>query len=347
VVIRGKIRFPAGGLILLASLVFSAMSVPVFALDKKPDPSNTAVKFKHHFPTHMTLEEAAQYERRVGDGPEFAEMAQSEASFVPGTPAAQSALQGPSGLFNGIFSGNTMYDCQHYGASHRMIETGISAYDGVRYTHVTWTCLKVDTAYSRTRQVNYNCYDWTDGPNGGWCLGDDSWGGNRITDVGPPECAGWSCLDVNTAGNAVVFYHSDVFDCCEWITVVRFDIPCWGTFSARPLPNLLGGHSMYPRGEVGHSTDENGDIYHVVGGDSYDDERDVRLKLYWRRVYSEGSYVWQGPVRIDSAKAYTYSHLVLADGQRVIFTFARPRNYGPEHNEYNNDLVYYESDYRR
>jgi len=63
--------------------------------------------------------------------------------------------------------------------------------------------------------------------------------------------------------------------------------------------------------------------------------------VYWRYVYDGFEYLWEGPVLIDSAM--TPSHLLLASGDRVIYAFGKPRNYGVNRNQYDNDLVYYES----
>jgi|GEM_PF-1584714 len=322
--------------ILLTLFMFSLFSVPVFALDEKPDPRDRPLRCKDPAPTHMTIEEATEYERVVGDRSEFAETAEADVSFVPGAPASQSVLVGPSGLFNGIFAGNTKYDYQKNGTCHRMIEEGIDPLTGIRYVHVTWMVLKVDIITDPSRAIHYDCYNPV---AGAWCVPTDPYGGAVITSLVPPERGGYTCLDVNSEGNAVVFHHSAVEGAGNFPLVARFGAPCMSMFTSSPSPvNLPGEENIWLRGEVGHSALENGDIYHVGAQDS--GPTGAAHNSYWRYVYTGGAYVWEGPVVMGTTM--TLSHLLLADGERVIFAYAVPRTLVAP-NQYNNDLGYYES----
>jgi len=323
--------------ILLTMFMFSLFSVPVFALDKKPDPRDRPVRFKHHAPTHMTIEEATEYERVVGDRSEFAETAESDAAFVPGAPASQSVLQGPSGLFNGIFAGNTRWDAQRHGTCQRTIETGIDPATGIRYAHITWMILKVEILGDPSRAVRYDCYDPV---AGAWCVPTDAWGGTPITVEAPdPERGGYTCLDVNSAGNAVVFHHSALEEAGNYPKVAEFQAPGMGMFMRFTLTNLPGEENIHLRGEVGHGDEEYGDIYHVGALDSRPGLGNSGDLAYWRFVYTGDAYVWEGPVPMDQAR--TPSQILVVDGERVIYAFSRPRPGSTD--KYDNDLVYYES----
>jgi len=324
---------------LLATLfLFSLLAIPAFALDKKPDPNDRAPVFKHNFPTHMTIAEAEEYESQVSDGSSFANEVE-ETGFTPGLPAS-SGIQAESGFFNGIFAGNTTYDYQKNGTTHRQIQAGINPADGVTLVHVTWMCLKTDDLADVNRQVNYNCYDWAASPNPKWTLSGDDFGGISIIEAG--ERGGYTSIDVNSSGNAIVFHHSAIEGATSYARIARFAIPRLGTYIADRLTDYAGREAIWPRGEISRSTLPNGDIYHVVAQQSEPNTPgDPAINVYWRYVHNGSAYVWEGPVLMDSV--LTLSHLCLADGNRVVIAMTKPKSYGTARNQYNNDLGYYES----
>jgi len=325
---------------LLATLfLFSLFAIPVIALDKKADPIERAPVYKHNFPTHMTIEEAEEYEAQVGDREAFAEAVQ-ETGFTPGIPGSAGIL-GTSDYFNGILAGYSMYDYQKNGTCQRQIQAGINPGDGVRLVHVSWMCLKVDIVTDPSRQVNYNCYDWAASPNPKWTLSGDDYGGISIIEAN--ERGGYTCTEVNSGGNAVVFHHSAIEGASNYARVARFAIPRLGTYIGDKLTDYAGKQCIWARGGISRSTAPNGDIYHVVAQQSEPTGQSPSSVIYWRYIYDGGlgEFVWQGPVLMDSSM--TLSHLCMADGDRVVYVLTKPRTYGTAQNQYNNDLGYYQS----
>ncbi len=320
--------------ILLALFVFSLMAVPVFATSSKPDPNDRPVVFKHHFPTHMTISEAEEYEQNVDDRAQWAPALDSDdGGFVPGGEAIQS-VQEVTGRFCGIGAGNTNYDYQHNGHTQRMIQTLGSG----NFVHCTWMVLKTEVITDPNRQINYNVYNWG---SQSWNLtGGDDFGGISIIEAG--ERGGYTHIDVNSDGNAVVFHHSAVEGASNYSRIARFAIPGLGTFVADKLTSLAGQENIWPSGSIGHRTSDDKDVYHVGAQDSNPGPGDQAVQAYWRYADNGSGFVWEGPVPMDSS--LTLSHLVVSNGDRVIFIFAKPRTYVVgERSQYDNDLAYYES----
>ena len=336
--------------VLLTLFLFCLFTVPVTALDKKAEVGEQKVVFKHNFPTHMTIEEATEYEQLVGDKVAFSEAVGLEEAFLPGSSALQSALVGPSGLFGGIFAGNTTYDYQHNGTCHRMIQTGRRG-DGQIYVHVSWMVLKVDILADPSRQVNYNCYDWNKSGGPDWTLGVDDYGGISIVTAEPPERGGYTHTDANKDGKAVVYHHSAVEGASSFGYCVRFAIPGMGTYVRDRLISLSGQENIWPSGDIGYDTTTvpplarhvDNEVIHVVAQDSGPGAGDPAVQAYWRYVYVDdpGEFIWQGPASMDSSM--TLCHTVFANDTRVIVAFGKPREYAVGRNQYDNDLVYYES----
>ncbi len=332
--------------LLLAFCVCVLAVAPVYAAKEKADPQERPVRFRHRFPTHMTIEEAMQYEQRVADRAEFAPEAEEDQSFVPAT--------GTGGLVpgeiknypippNAIYCGETTWDFQWHGGPQRSIEHAIDFIDGDRYIHVVWMCLKSYMLPDSSRNVHYNCYDWT---IPGWTVSTDDWGGMPIVEY--DERSGYAHVECNAAGNAVVFHHSAVVDAVSFSSVTQFAIPGMGIYDADLLPSLVGQENIYPRGAIGTEEIEESpqttyEVYHVGAQDSGPGAGDPAYTAYWRCAYNTdlADYEWQGPVPMS--QTMTISHEFAANYDRVIMAYAHARNYGVGRNQYDNDLVYFES----
>lgn len=249
-------------------------------------------------------------------------------SFVLFVFSVSVFAQGPSGLFNGIWAGNTTFDAQRHGSTHRMIETGVDAMSFRSYVHVDWTVSQGFVHPDPNRAVHYSCYDWT---YPGWTCFTDPWGGTRVTQAG--DQAGYSAIETDDQGRAVAFY--DVTPPSQ-TSMSMFPIPGLCIFSTQIPP---GQGDLWARGESG--SDVNGPVYHVGAMDSGPGLGNMANLVYWRYVYDPGQfmYVWEGPVVMDQSRAP--SQVLLVDGERVIYAFSRPRPGAID--KYDNDLAYYES----
>jgi len=233
----------------------------------------------------------------------------------------------PSGSFHGIFAGNTTWDAQRHGSMQRQIEYQ----PGSQFVHVNWAMLDV-FGPPPNNSAQYNCYDWT---IPGWVANTHPWGGDPVSPAG--QDAAYTALEVNSAGNAVLVHHADIGG-GVFTKVCRFAIPGLLVYLTDNLANLPGTRLGYPRTDIGQ--DINGDVYHVGSMDCLPGIGNLSSLVYWRYVdLGGGTYVWQGPVVMDAAR--TPSQVLLADGQRTIFAFSRPRTAATD--EFDNDLVYYES----
>ncbi|MFC1475581.1 hypothetical protein ACFLQW_01090 [Candidatus Zixiibacteriota bacterium] len=329
-------------MLLLMAVIFPQEAFPAL----KAEPGNNApqreVVFKHRFPTQMTIDEAIQYESRIGERDEFAEQAEKDLSFTPQTakitPGEIKSYPIPP---NAIYCGETTWDFQWYGGPQRSVEHGVDSFGGSptgkRFVHVVWTCLKNYDVDSYDRNVHYNCYDWT---IPGWRVSTDAWGGMPIVEAG--ERGGYAHVDVNSDGNAVVFHHCGMEDAETYARVVRFSIPSFGIYTADRLPG--GEGSIRVHGAIG--TEEiapqaTSDVYHVGAQDFDPSSGDPAYTAYWRYIWNGTSHEWQGPVPMG--QSMVLGHVLAADGERVIFAWPQARYYGVGPNQYDNDLGYWES----
>lgn len=316
-------------LLLFAPFAMALEKEPISSADMAGD---RPVNFKHRFPIHLTFEEAAEYEKLNIPRDAFGETA-------PNVMPQLTTTQGPSGLFQGIFCGNTTWDAQGHGSPQRTIDHGIDPSSGRWFVHVTWTTLKSYDLTDQNRNVHYNCYDWS---VPGWTVSTDDWGGMPLIEVG--EQAGYAHVEVNSSGNAIVFHHSDRAGASNYARVARFSIPGMGIYTGDRLTDYASKECIWTRGAIGAreappSPQETVDVYHTAALQSAPVDAAPLALVYWR--YLPDYLLWQGPVLMDSAM--TPSHCVLANGERVIYAFTKPREYGFGQNMYNNDLVYYES----
>ncbi len=328
--------------ILLTLFVFSLFAAAAFATSEKPEEK---VKFKHRFPTHMTLEELMQYEQRVDDGSRFAAEAEEDQSFVPGHTVMSPLLPDYPIAPNGIYCGMTTYDYQWNGGSHRSIGHGVDPLSGKRYVHVVWMALKVYILGDPSRNVHYNCYDWS---IPGWTVSIDPWGGMPIIEAG--QRGGYTHVSVNSGGNAIVWHHSAIEGGTNYARVARFSIPGMGIYTADRLTSLQGQANIWSRGAIGteeiEATQTTYDVYHVGAQDSGPLGGDAAYTAYWRFAYNPDAlpnpiHQWEGPVPMSMTM--TLSHEFAANGSRVIMAYAHARDYGPARNQVNNDAVYFES----
>ncbi|MFC1475762.1 hypothetical protein ACFLQW_02015 [Candidatus Zixiibacteriota bacterium] len=327
--------------LLLTLFAFSLFAASAFSTAEQP---KEKVKFKHRFPTQMTIEEAMVYEQRVGDRSEFAADAEEDQSFVPGntmmSPAEIKDYPIPP---NAIYSGETTYDYQWNGSSHRSISHGVDPLSGKRYIHVVWMALKVYILTDPSRNVHYNCYDWS---IPGWTVSTDGWGGMPVIEAG--ERGGYAHVSTNAGGNAIVWHHSAIEGEANYAKIARFSIPGMGIYTGDRMTSLAGQENIWSRGAIGseeiedppHTTYE---VYHVGAQDSGPGAGDPAYTAYWRYAYDTDLLIhqWEGPVPMS--QTMTLSHMFAAQGERVIMAYAHARDYGVGRSQYDNDCVYFES----
>jgi hypothetical protein len=325
-------------MILVLGCSLSGASGVAAAVGERSAKSETQLQptgFRHQFPTTMTIEEAMQYELRLEDRDEFSAEVEPDQNFTPhaakAVPGAIKNYPIPPGS---MYCGETTWDFQWYGSSQRSIEHGVdnSSYPtGKRFIHVTWTMLESYDLNDANRNVHYNCYDWS---VPGWTVCQHSWGGMPI--IEDDERGGYSHLEVNSAGNAIVFHHSYVEGTTAYTSIARFSIPGYGIYTADQLPS--GQENIWPTGAIG----DNGagaDVYHVGVQDSDPAVGDPAWQGYWRYITPDGP--WQGPVPMG--RSMVRGQVLAADGDRVIYAWPQARDYGVNRNYYNNDLAYWES----
>ncbi len=253
-----------------------------------------------------------------------------------------SAVSGSTSLFNGIEAGKTTWDWQQY-SSARQIQTGFAFLDqNRRYVHVTWTVQKIYEVNDPNRSIHYDLYDWNT-PR--WLFTIDEFGGFPLIEEG--ERGGYTTIDANSMGYAVVMHHSEAEGVEAYPRVCRFNPPMLGRlgiYSVFRLSNLPDEENVMLRGaceyDQGGSWPADGD-YHIAGRDDQPIPGIPAHLVYWRYSWDEGlgQNIWEGPVLVDSN--LTISHQIFADGDRVIYAFAKPRDYSSHWQD--NDLVYYES----
>ncbi|MFC1475580.1 hypothetical protein ACFLQW_01085 [Candidatus Zixiibacteriota bacterium] len=334
-------------LLLFVGLVSHHLAISAMTPREKTDRPTRQTVAGHECPTNMTIEEAMQYESRVGDRDAVSAKTEGDRSFIPGGDLAAS---GPVKNYpippNAIYCGETTYDFQWHGGPQRSIEHAIALdgpHVGRRFVHVAWMCLKIYELTNSSRNVHYNCYDWS---VPGWTVSTDSWGGTPIIEAG--ERGGYAHVEVNSDGNAVVFHHSAVEDAERYARVARFSIPGMGIYTADRLTSLEGQENIWLRGAIGTEDITPGiqevhDVYHVGGHDYFPGPGDPAIQCYWRYAYAPGEEwpVWEGPVPMG--QSMTISHELCADGERVIYAWSQARYYGLGRSQYNNDLGYWES----
>jgi len=315
---------------LLALFMFSLLTAPALALDKKPVHKAPMPVWKHHADARLDDNDGIYPDTKIHD-----DLVKSDPNYVPATGAYSPAV-GPSGLFNGIFAGNTMYDYQHNRGSGTMIQNTSRTAFGKRYVHVTWMCLKSEDLTDNDRQVNYNCYDWN---TSAWTLGGDDHGGVQVTPAG--DRAGYTYMGITDDGNAVVFKHSTPEGAGDKTNICIFEIPGMGIFSNYALPNRLGAENIWPTGDISRKggVGLNGDVIHVFADDG-NVNPGIATHAYWRYADTGPGYTWRGPFGMDSTNAN--SHWCFANGDRVIYALAKPIMYS-EDDRTHCDLGYYES----
>ncbi len=258
--------------------------------------------------------------------------------LLAGLSEVSQAQDSPSGLFDGVFCGNTEVDVQRYGSTHRMIQHGLDNANK-RWVHVTWTKSLEPTIDGMYGDVKYNVYDWAI-PD--WSLGYGIPMGEIL------EYHGLPTVDIKSDGNAALFYQmahqveGDIF--YDFIDVARFSIPGFPiyTYEHAPLSGPCygaGADFAHARGAMG--TDVEGDVYHVAAWQGDPLNPGLAPYIYWRMHWDTGEaeFVWDGPILIDYG--LTPSQVLLVNEERVILAFARPR--GSATDPHDNDLVYYES----
>ncbi|MFC1475579.1 hypothetical protein ACFLQW_01080, partial [Candidatus Zixiibacteriota bacterium] len=316
----------------------------------KSTPQQRETIFQHRSPTRMTIEEAMQYERRLEDRADFSSTAEADRSFVsPSAKAVPGEIKNYPIPPGAIYCGETTWDLQYAGSPQRSIEhcLGYNALDGVRrYVHVTWTVLKTYDVGDSDRSVHQDWYDWTIAEWGERLNGyRDLWGGLPIIEVG--ERGGFAHVAINSEGNAINIHHSATEGGPNYSRVVRYSIPGYGIYTADRLTNLPGQENIWLRGAIGHdeltrATQEVYDIYHIGAHDSNPGSSDPADQCYWRYIALPSPGYWEGPVPMGQTMTVP-SHVLAADGERVVFMWSQSRNYGEDRDNYDNDLGYWES----
>jgi hypothetical protein len=285
----------------------------------------------------MTIKEAMQYERRPHEQANFSTIAEEDKSFISNAnlkiPRDVSASSLPAGA---IYCGRTTWDYQWYGNPQRSIEHAVALtgpWWGKRFIHVIWAMSEVHDPADPNRNVHYNCFDWS---IPGWTVSTHESGGMPLIEVG--ECGGPSHIDVNLYGQAVIFHHSVAVD-YGYTRIARVHIPGHGIYVADNLINLSGQHNVYACGTAGIREDEPPTyVYHVGSHDSNPEIGETAVQSYWR--FLELTQIWEGPVPMG--QSMLPSHVLAADGERVIFAWSQARDYSAGHH-YDNDLAYWES----
>ncbi len=322
--------------LLLALFVFSLCAVPAFTLDRAPEPEERAVRYKHAFPTEMTIEQAQQYEQRIDDRANYSLEAMGDPTFVPVQSVGGTSQFAPDqcdipGVIRG---GYTTYDYQWNGGSHRSIQTGLADDQGIlqRIVHATWMKLDVFVIDDPNRNVHYNCYDWR---IPGWTTDTDPYGGIPIVEVG--ERGGYPHVDVNAAGNAVLFHHSAVEGAVNYPRVARFSIPFFGIFTADRLTDITGQESIWTRGATSGTTTSGNEYYYAGAQDSGPGPGDAANEVFWR--YDVNAASWSDPILMG--QSLTLSHELAANGDTVVYAWCQPRDLGANRNQYDNDIYYW------
>jgi hypothetical protein len=326
---KGTIRLLAAVQWVFSRMLFIIFTCATFAANEKVNTESSQNTSEYHAPLRMTVAEAMQYERELDTKVAFSEVAEGDKSFLPSAGCAIPWCVKDNSVSPGeIYCGMTYWEFQSYGSPQRSIAHAIAPSEK-RFVHVIWML----SEYS-SQNVHYNCYDWT---IPGWTASTHSWGGTPIIEVG--QFGGFPHVDVNSEGSAVVFHQSAGAEIEPYSRIARFSIPGMAIFTADDLASLPNQTDIYPGGAIG--TDGRippEDIYHVGAHDSKLDIGETAEQCYWR--YLKSSQVWEGPVPMG--QSMLPSHVLAADGVRVIFAWSQARDYAAGHH-YDNDLAYWES----